>query len=75
MVPLYAARVAVLCPADFVHIECPCGHIELMTAKMLETASVVLERKVADLGKRYREHNERGRALVLMKWIESASTR
>ena len=70
MVPLYAARIADLGPNDFVHVECACGHTELLTARTLETAGVGSEQKVADLGKRMRcrECDERGQAVVSIRW-------
>jgi len=70
MVPLYAARVSDLGPGNFVSIECPCGHTELLTAQMLATARVAPEQKVLDPGDRMRcrECDERGRAVVSIKW-------
>jgi hypothetical protein len=66
MVPLYAARAGDLGPGDFVQVECPCGHSELLTAAMLATAGVAPDRKVLDIGcrMRCRECDERGRAVV-----------
>jgi hypothetical protein len=54
MVPLYAARVGDLGQSDLVHVECACGHSELLTAKMLKTAGAAPDQKVADLSKRLR---------------------
>jgi len=70
MVPLYAARVSDLGPGDFVKIECPCGHTELLAATMLATAGVAPDRKVLDLGGRMRcrECDSRGRAALSIKW-------
>jgi hypothetical protein len=70
MVPLYATRVSDLGAGDFVRIECPCGHSELLTAAMLTTAGVAPDRKVLDLGGRMRcrECDERGRAVVSIRW-------
>jgi hypothetical protein len=31
MRPLYDARISDLGPGDFVHVECACGHSELLT--------------------------------------------
>jgi hypothetical protein len=63
MVPLYAARVSDLGPRDLVQVECPCGHSELLTAQMLATAGVAAEHRM-----RCRECDERGRAVVSIKW-------
>jgi hypothetical protein len=54
-------------PGDLVHVECACGHAELLTAQMLATAGVGPERKVLDLGARMRcrECDERGRVVVV----------
>jgi hypothetical protein len=49
MAPLYAARIADLGAGDLVQIECACGHVTLMTAPMLATASVAAEQKLIDL--------------------------
>ena len=70
MVPLYATRVSDLGSGDFVQVECPCGHSELLTAAMLATAGVAADRKVLDLGGRLRcrECDERGRAVVSVRW-------
>jgi hypothetical protein len=38
MRPLYDARISDLGTGDFVHVECACGHTELLTAAMLATA-------------------------------------
>jgi hypothetical protein len=53
-----------------VHVECACGHSELLTAAMLATAGVEPYRKVLDLGARMRcrECDERGRAAVSVSW-------
>jgi hypothetical protein len=73
MVPLYAARVSDLGPGDFVQVECSCGHTELLTAAMLTTAGVAPDRKILNLGTRMRcrECDERGRAVVSIKWEPS----
>ena len=70
MVPLYAARVSDLGPGDFVQVDCPCGHTELLTRAMLATAGVASDQKVLDLGSRMRcrECDERGRAEVWIRW-------
>jgi hypothetical protein len=70
MVSLYAAKVSDLGRGDFVSIECPCGHTELLTPVMLATAGVTPDQKVLDLGSRMRcrECDERGRAVVSIKW-------
>jgi hypothetical protein len=70
MRPLYDARISDLGPGDFVRVECLCGHIELLTAAMLATAGVTPDSKVLDLGDRLRcrECDERGRAVVSIKW-------
>jgi hypothetical protein len=72
MVPLYAARIADLGPGDFVRIECACGRVMLLTARMLATAGVVPYRKVLDLSDRLRcrECDARGRAVVSITWGE-----
>jgi hypothetical protein len=65
-----AERVSDLGPGDLVHVECPCGHTELLTAAMLATAGVAPDRKVADLSRRMRcrECDELGRAVVSIRW-------
>jgi hypothetical protein len=72
MVPLYAARIADLGAGDLVQIECPCGHITLLTAPMLATAGVAAGRKLIDLSARLRcrECDARGHAVVSVKWRE-----
>ena len=72
MVPLYAARIADLGAGDLVQIECDCGHVTLLTAAMLATAGVAAEQKLIDLSTRLRcrECDERGRAIVSVKWCE-----
>ena len=74
MVPLYAARVADLGPGDFVHVECGCGHTELLTATMLATAEVAPDHKVLDLERRLRcrECDELGRAVISIPVGESS---
>jgi hypothetical protein len=54
MTPLYAARVADLGAGDFVQVDCACGHVELLTARMLATAGVAPDWKVLDLPGRLR---------------------
>lgn len=73
MVPLYDARVSDLGPGDFVRVECPCGHTELLSAPILATAGVAPDRKVLDLGSRMRcrECDKRGRAAVSVRWAAS----
>jgi hypothetical protein len=58
---------------DFVQVEWPCGHGELLTAAILATAGVAPDRKVLDLGRRMRcrECDERGRAIVSIRWDTS----
>jgi hypothetical protein len=75
MAPLYAAGVSDLGPGDFIQVECPCGHTELLTAAMLATAGVALDRKVIDLAGRMRcrECDERGKAVVSIKWAASTN--
>ena len=70
MTPLYAARIADLGLGDFVQVECACGHVELLTARMLATAGVVPDQKVLDLPGRLRcrECDARGRVVVSIKW-------
>jgi hypothetical protein len=71
VVPFYAARVSDLGPAaDFVQVECACGHIERLTAAMLTTAGVGPDDKVQDLGSRMRcrECDEKGRAVISIRW-------
>jgi hypothetical protein len=70
MRPLYDARISDHGPGDFGHVECACGHSQLLTAGMLATAGVAPDRKVLDLGNRLRcrECDERGRAVVSIKW-------
>jgi hypothetical protein len=72
MVPLCAARVSDLGAGDLVQIECNCGHVTLLTAPMLATAGVTAEQKLIDLSVRLRcrECDERGRAVVSVKWRE-----
>jgi hypothetical protein len=62
--------VSDLGPDSFVHVECPCGHTELLTAAMLMTAGVAPDRKVADLSRRMLcwECDEPGRAVVSISW-------
>ena len=73
MVPLYAARVGDLGPNDHVQIECSCGHVVLLTARMLATAGVGPEDKVLDfqLRARCRECDARGKAVVSIRWGRS----
>ena len=75
MVPLYACRLADLGPGDFVQLECVCGHVMLVTADMLRNAGVAPERKVVDLHPRLRcrECDERGKAVVSVRWGKSAT--
>jgi hypothetical protein len=70
MKALYAARLEDLRPGDLVHFECACGHAELLTAAMLATAGVKGSDKLLDLAPRLRcrKCDERGRALVSIKW-------
>ncbi len=74
MTPFYAARVADLGPGDFVQVECACGHRERLTAAMLTTAGVASDTKVQDLGNRTRcrECDEKGRAVVSIRWAMNA---
>ena len=63
MRPRYDARISDLGPGDFVQVECACGHTELLTAAMLETAGVTPACKVLDLAHhmRPRDCDDRGR--------------
>lgn len=72
MVPLYAARIADLGLGDLVQIDCPCGHVTVLTAAMLATAGVAPDEKLVDLSARLRcrECDARGRAIVSIKWRE-----
>lgn len=61
------------CPIDaddVVHIECPCGHVELLSAAMLATAGLPPYTPVLDLKRRLRCHECRwkGRAEVSVRW-------
>lgn len=73
MVPLYAARVSDLGPGDLVQVECRCGHNELLTPATLATAGVAPDVKVLGLNSRMRcrECDERGKAVVSIKWGSS----
>lgn len=70
MRPYYDARVSDLGPGDLVEVECRCGHTETLTAAMLTTAVVAPLEKVQDLGGRLRcrECDQKGRAVVSIKW-------
>ena len=65
-VPLYAALVSDLGPAEAVRVRCECGRTEVLTAEMLLATGVPRERKLTDLGRgmRCRRCEERGCALV-----------
>jgi hypothetical protein len=49
MTPLYAARIADFRPGDFVQVDCACGHVELLTARMLATAGIAPDRAVQQI--------------------------
>ena len=68
--PIYDARVSDLGAGDLVHVECPCGHSELLTAAMLGTAGVAPHVKVVDLSHRLRcrECDARGKAVISVQW-------
>jgi hypothetical protein len=70
MQALYDPRVEDLGPGDFVQVECACGHSELLTAAMLQTAGVASYRHVLDLKRhlRCRECDERGKVVVSVRW-------
>ena len=70
MVPFYAARVSDLGPGDLVQVECACGHTERLTAAMLITAGVGPDERVQGLGSRmrWRECDEKGRAVISIRW-------
>jgi hypothetical protein len=74
VVPLYAARVSDLGPGDFVHVECVCGHSELILASGLQQGLRLPPfMPVLDLQYRLRcrECDRRGRVAVLIKWVAS----
>src|SRR5579863_4648333 len=50
-VPLYAARVSDLGPAEAVRLRCECGRTEILTAQTLSATGVSPERKLTDLGR------------------------
>jgi hypothetical protein len=68
--PLYAARLEDLGPGDLVRVECGCGHTELLTAAMLRTAGLPEYEVIVRLPRRMRcrEYDERGKAVVSIKW-------
>jgi hypothetical protein len=68
----YDARISDLGPSDLVHVECPCGHSELLTVGMLGTAGVPEYQKIAELQGRLRcrECDAKGRAVVTIQWAE-----
>jgi hypothetical protein len=70
MKPLYAARVSDLGPTDVVKAEClECGHTQLLTGSMLETAGMKPFAPILDLEMRLRcrECDAKGRALVTVR--------
>jgi hypothetical protein len=73
MIPLYQARIEDLGPGDFVQLECACGHVMVLTPKMLATAGVRPAEKVVDLESRLRcrECDTRGKAAVAIRWRAS----
>jgi hypothetical protein len=72
MKPLYAARLEDLGRGDLVHVECVCGHSELLTASMLTTAGMRPHESIVDLQRRMRcrKCDERGKVVVSVKWAE-----
>jgi hypothetical protein len=72
MVPLYAARIEHLGPADFVRAEClACGHDELIPASaLLQGLRLPPTTLVLDLALRLRcrECDQRGKAIVSIRW-------
>ena len=73
MRPLYDARIEDLGPHDFVHVECGCGHSEMIPAVGL-TRGMRLPpaTKILDLQPRLRcrECDAKGRAVVSIRWAE-----
>jgi hypothetical protein len=70
VVPFYAARVSDLGPGDFLQVEGARGHTERLTAAMLATAGVGPDEKVQGLENRMRcrECDEKGRAVISIRW-------
>lgn len=76
MMPLYAARIEDLGPGDRVEIECRCGHALLVTSEMLMRAGAKPIDRVLDLPHRLRcrECDEKGKAVVLVRWGASPAS-
>jgi len=70
MKALFEARLEALGPGDCLHIECVCGHTELLTAQMLATAGVKPYEVLIGLQQklRCRECDERGKVVVSVIW-------
>lgn len=66
----YDARVIDLAAGDFVHVECVCGHDELLTAAMLRTAGLSDHEFIKLIGRRLRcrECDAKGKADVSIRW-------
>ena len=76
MVPLYAARVEDLKPGDFVFSQCACGHsMTLPPNSLCDGLRLSADFKIADLAPRLRcrECDERGHAVVSIRWGTEAS--
>jgi hypothetical protein len=68
--PLYAARLEDLTLGDLLQLECVCGHSEQLTPTTPGTAGVNAFEKLAEpaLPLRCRECDDRGRAVVPIRW-------
>ena len=68
--PHNLASLALIRPADLAKVECLCGHTELLTARMLTTASVKPHQLILDLKWRLRcrRCKQWGRTLVSIRW-------
>jgi hypothetical protein len=78
MVPLYSARASDLKPGDFVIVECgACGHDGLIHPAALTSLGLGPDERIVDLAPRLRcrECDARGKAVVSIKWGDSASPR
>src|SRR5882724_8501020 len=75
MLPLYRARIEDLRRADIVQVDCAaCRHVALLTPDFLLRLGLSPQAKVPDLKSRVRCRGwgARGRAVVSVKWGDSA---
>ena len=71
MRPLYDARIEDLGPGDFLHVQCVCGHDDLIPrVGLLQGWRLPPYTRVLDLERRFRcrECDQRGKVVLMIRW-------